>query len=307
MESMPFVSILIPTRENEKDLLDCLESIDNLDYPLEKTEIIVWDNHSSYESKKNVKDTIDHLTRERQRRIEFIENFKNSGVYTSRNELIKRIQPQSQFVLSLDDDVILPPQFLRELIPVINQNPSIGIIGPRIVYDTYPTETAHGAGFINWWFGKYKDVDARKAIECDYVIGCCMIIRRTTIDEIGNFDLDYFTSHGEVDYCLRAKKNGYKILYWPSLTVRHRVEKGGTQTPERLYYIFRNKLLVIKRNAPLPQKWISLFIYFVFWIPKSVNESIAKHRGVNATELMVILRGIIDGWRNKTGKKIKRF
>jgi len=190
------------------------------------------------------------------------------------------------------------------LLSVFQQDSSIGIIGPRTVFDDASSETAHGAGYVNWWLGRYTDVDAKQAMECDYVIGCCMLIKRDVIKEIGGFDRDYYTSHGEVDFCLKAKTKGYKTLYHPRVKVRHRVERGGTKTPERMYYIFRNKLFVIKKNFSLPQKWISLTLYLLFWFPKSIIDSIRRNKRLDFQEMKIILKAMTDGWLNRTGRRM---
>jgi GT2 family glycosyltransferase len=303
MDLTPVISILIPTRNNENDLIDCLNSILNLDYDLEKIEIIVWDNNSRDEAKKKIKTYLSAITNEKQMKAQFIESDDNYGVYTSRDELFKLVSQDSEFVLSIDDDVILPPQLFKDTLPLFETNYSIGIIGPKTVYDKAPSETAHGAGFINWWLGQYSTKDARETVECDYVIGCCMLIRKSVIDEFGGFDHDYYTSHGEVDFCLKAKKKGYKIIYQPGVSVRHRVEKGGTKTSERVYYVFRNKLLVIKKNAPIPQKWISLALYSLFWLPKGILDSIIRNRGMNSQEIKTIFTGMMDGWLGRGGRR----
>jgi GT2 family glycosyltransferase len=300
----PFVSILIPTRNNEKDLIDCLGAIKALDYDLGCIEIIIWDNNSSTEGKKKIRSVLFDISRKRMLRIEFIERTANYGVYTSRDELFKRVSPDAEFVLSIDDDVILPSQLFRELLPLFQEDNSIGIIGARTVYDNALSETAHGAGFVNWWLGHYSTKDTRELLECDYVIGCCMLIRKSVIDEIGGFDRDYYTSHGEVDFCLKAKQLGNKILYYPGLSVRHRVERGGTKTLERTYYVYRNKLFVIKKNAPLPQKWISLGLYCLLWLPKGILDSIIRNRGTNFQEIKTILSGMMDGWLGRGGKRV---
>ena len=299
----PFVSILIPTRNNEKDLVDCLGSIKALDYDLGRIEIIIWDNNSSTEEKEKIKSFLCDISRERKLRTKFIENTANFGVYTSRDKLFKRVSPDTEFILSIDDDVILPSQLFRDLFPLFQQDNSIGIIGPRTVYDDTPSETAHGAGFINWWFGQYFTKDAKASLDCDYVIGCCMVIKRSVIDEIGGFDRDYYTSHGEVDFCLRAKKKGYKIIYYPGVSVRHKVAKGGTRTPDRVYYVYRNKLFVIKKNAPIPQKWISLGLYSLFWLPKAILDSIIRNKRTNSQEAKMIFRAMLDGWLSKGGRR----
>lgn len=303
MSSDPYLSILIPTRDNEKDLIDCLDSIGHLDYPFDKIEIVIWDNNSRQESKDKVKQFLSNMTNEKPRQVEFIEHNDNYGVYTSRNELCKRVGSDAQFILSIDDDVILPSQFFEGLLPVFQEDSSVGIIGPRTVFDDDPSKTAHGAGLVNWWLGRYSDVDAKNVMECHYVIGCCMLIRRGVIDTIGGFDRDYYTSHGEVDFCLKAKKKGYKIIYYPDVVVRHRVDRGGTQTAERRYYLYRNKLFVIKKNAPIPQKWISLFLYSLFWFPKAIIDSFLRNKRIDSQEIMIISRAMADGWLNRTGPR----
>jgi GT2 family glycosyltransferase len=303
MHQQPYISILIPTQNNEEDLIDCLNSIRTLDYPYDKIEVIIWDNDSRQESINRIAPILPQIREEKNIRVEFIQHNDNYGVYTSRDELFKLVGPDSEFILSIDDDVILPSHICSKLLPLFQRDSSIGIIAPRTVYADSPSETAHGAGFINWWLGRYRTLDARKPVKCDYVIGCCMFIKKSVIDEIEGFDRDYYTSHGEVDFCLKAKNKGYKVVYHPGVSVRHRVEKGGTKTPERVYYVFRNKLFVIKKNAPFPKKWISLALYSLFWLPKGLLDSIIRNRGLNSQEIKTILRGMMDGWLGRGGKR----
>lgn len=301
----PFTSILIPTRNNETDLIECLRSIMDLNYDLNQIEIIIWDNNSNSESKQKVRNAFPSFSDEPMPRVHFLENSDNYGVYTSRDQLLKRIDPDGQLILSIDDDVILPPELLSEILPLFQEDPALGIVGPRIVYDDSPSETAHGAGFVNLWLGQYSTKDARNPVECDYVIGCCMLIRKSVVDGIGGFDPDYFTSHGEVDFCLRAKKKGYKVLYYPGVSVRHRVARGGTRTLERIYYVYRNKLFVIKKNASLAQKWFCLGLYSLFWVPKAIIDSFVHHKRFDFREINTILNAVMDGWLNRGGRRVQ--
>ena len=299
----PLISILIPTRNNENDLIDCLASIASLAYDHDKIEIIIWDNNSEPGSKGKVRHFLNGFGKKKFERTVLIEHNSNLGAFNSRDELLKHVNPDVNIILSIDDDVILPTQLLSETLSVFQKDSAIGIIGPRTVYDEMPSETAHGAGFINWWLGKYSTKDAREPLECDYVIGCCMFIKKSMVDEIGGFDHDYYTSHGEVDFCLRAKRRGYKILYHPGIIVRHRVDRGGTQTLERMYYTYRNKLFVIKKNVPIPQKWISMGLYSLFWFPKAIVDSTIRNKRVLSREIKTILRAMTDGWLNRGGKR----
>ena len=96
---------------------------------------------------------------------------------------------------------------------------------------------------------------------------------------------------------------GYKVLYYPEVKVKHRVERGGTRIPQRMYYVYRNKLFVIRKNAPLPQKWISLGLYSLFWLPKSLLESVIRNRRTDSEEIQTIIKAMADGWRNRGGKR----
>jgi hypothetical protein len=234
--------------------------------------------------------------------LNMIQSEENLGVYTSRDELFKRVNPDTDYVLSIDDDVFLPGDCLTVLIKSLQHHPEAGIVGPRTVYDSSPEVTAHGAGFVNLWVGRYSDIETDSMVECDYVVGCCMLIKEKVISDLKGFDRDYYTSHGEVDFCLRAKKKGYKIFYDPGVIVRHNVAIGGTKTLERIYYLYRNKLLVIRKNASLLQKVTSFPLYTIFWIPKMIMDSILFHRGIRLDEWLVMFKAVRHAIINRVGK-----
>lgn len=296
------VSVVIPTINNCDDLIHCLSSIKNLNYSKKEVEIIVWDNGSNDGSQEKIEYLFQEMTRENYFNLKLVESRENLGVYTSRDELFKRVDVNAQYILSIDDDVVLPNTGLSDMLKVFDQIPNAGIVGPRVVYFEYPDETQHGAGFVNLWLGKYSEIDSTELIECDYTIGCCQLIRKEVANRLQGFDRDYYTSHGEVDFCLKSKKIGYKVFYQPEVVVKHKVDKGGTRTIERLYYLYRNKIFVIKKNANLLQKVTSLGLYAIFWIPKILLDCAIYNKGININELRLIFKAIFHGIKNKRGK-----
>lgn len=302
INEQPFVSIVIPTLNMREDIINCLNSIRRVEYPKKRMEIIIWDNGSTDGTQGEVGRMFMEMEKEGWKVLNMIQSKENLGVYTSRDELFKRVNPGTDYVLSIDDDVFLPSDSLNILIKYLHDHSDAGIIGPRTVYDMNPNETAHGAGFVNLWLGRYSETNAGSLVECDYVIGCCMLIKSEVVSKLKGFDRDYYTSHGEVDFCLRAKKKGYKIFYDPGVIVRHNVTRGGTKTPERIYYIYRNKLLVIRKNASPLQKVISLSLYTIFWIPKMIMDSILFHRGIKLDEWLVMLKAVRHAIINRVGK-----
>ncbi len=300
--SNPLISIVIPTLNGKKDIVKCLHFIRRLDYPNKNIEIIIWDNGSTDGTQEEISRIFAEMKKEGWNELNIIQSKVNLGGFTTRDELFKRINPNTDYVLNIDDDVFLPDNCLTVLIRSLQQNPGAGIIGPRTVYDSSPEVTAHGAGFVNLWVGRYSDIDTGSLVECDYVIGCCMLIKKEVISNIKGFDRDYYTSHAEVDFCLRAKKKGYKILYNPGIIVRHNVARGGTKTLERIYYLYRNKLLVIRKNATLLQKVTSFPLYTICWVPKMIMDSILFHRSIKLDEWLVMFKAVRHAIINRVGK-----
>ncbi len=297
-----FVSIIIPTLNSKIELTKCFHSIRSLDYPKKFMEIIIWDNGSTDGTQGEINRNFAEMKKEGWKRLNMIQSETNLGGFTSRDELFNRVDKNADYVLNIDDDVLLPVDTLNTLLGVFHSDSKVGIVGPRTVYDMRPDMTAHGAGFVNLWIGRYRDIDASSLMECDYVIGCCMLIKKDVISELNGLDRDYYTSHGEVDFCLRAKKKGYKIFYYPGIIVRHDVEIGGTKTLERIYYLYRNKLLVIRKNASPLQKIICFSLYTTCWVPKMIFDSIRFHRGIRLKEWQVMLKAARHAIINRVGK-----
>jgi GT2 family glycosyltransferase len=302
MTDLPIVSIIIPTLNSQEDIIKCINSIRALDYPKKNLEVIIWDNGSTDGTQASIRHIFNEMGVAGWRRLEMIQSEVNLGGFTTRDELFKHVNPDANYVLNIDDDVFLPIDCLTVLIRNLQQYPEAGIVGPRTVYDSSPEVIAHGAGFVNLWIGRYTDIDTGSLVECDYIIGCCMLIEKKVISDINGFDRDYYTSHAEVDFCLKAKKKGYKVLYDPRIVVRHNVARGGTKTLERTYYLYRNKLLVIRKHASPLQKAITLPLYTIFWIPKMIMDSLRFHRCIKLDEWLVMFKAVIHAITNRVGK-----
>ncbi|ODS31316.1 MAG: putative glycosyl transferase [Candidatus Scalindua rubra] len=298
----PFVSIIIPTLNRKRDIIKCLHFLRRLEYPKKHMEVIIWDNGSMDGTQAEVNRIFKEMEKDGWKGLNMIQSEENLGGFTSRDELFKRIDTNADYVLNIDDDVFLSSDSLTILMRTLQDHSEAGIIGPRTVYEWKPDETAHGAGFVNLWLGRYGEIDAISLIECDYVIGCCMLIKSEVVSKLKGFDRDYYTSHGEVDFCLRARKKGYKIFYDPGVVVRHNVARGGTKTLERIYYLYRNKLVVIRKNATLLQKVTSLSLYTIFWVPKMIMDSMWFHRGIKLDEWLVMLKAVRHAIINRVGK-----
>jgi GT2 family glycosyltransferase len=297
----PLITIFIPTQNRKSDLLECLHSLQKLDYPKERLEIIVWDNCSHDGTAEAIETKFQEMEKEGWLNLQIIKSQENIGPYVPYNEALLKEEGSTEYILGIDDDVVLEEQSLKKMIGVVNLQDNVGIVGGCIVYYDFPDKTVTSAGFINGWLGKYRSLTASELRECDYVIGCGWLINRKLFQEIGGFDPDYFTMHWEMDFCVRAKKKGYKVFYQPQAKIRHKISQQKKR--DGLYYLYRNKLLFIIKNAPFFQKITSLLLYSLFWPPKILIDSIIKNKGINIKEIKIILKAVSDGITGKAGKQ----
>ena len=100
--------------------------------------------------------------------------------------------------------------------------------------------------------GRTGDLCEGPARETDVVSGCVMLIRRSVFDGIGLFDERYFYSFEDIEFCLRARRAGHRILLVPQALAYHEGHQSiGAASASRLYYAARNHLLLAQSALPL--------------------------------------------------------
>jgi len=302
MATVPVVLVLIPTRNNRVELLQTIESLRGLDYPKNRMELLVFDNGSSDGTCDRIRELYGHLEREGWLRLIIEQSPRNLGAFGGRAEALSRATGlQADFILSLDDDVVLEPQALTVLLQAMEE-PTVGVVGARIVYADALDEAASGAGYLNRWLGTFYQLTPRSRTVCDFVSTCGCLIRREAFEAVGGFDRDYFTSHGDVDLCIKIGAQGYTILYEPEAVIRHKVARGGTRTPERVYYVYRNKLLLLRKHLPWRWRPAVFALYGALWLPKLLSSSVAHHRGMYGAEIRAILLAMLDAALDRRGE-----
>jgi GT2 family glycosyltransferase len=300
-ERIPAVSVLIPTRNNSAELLACIESLRQIEYPKERLEIVVFDNGSRDETEPAVQALYGKMEPEGWWRLALEASAENLGAFGGRAAAFRALDSRSDFVLSLDDDVELLPDALARLARAAADS-RVGVVGARIVYRDSPAETASAAGDFDARFGRFRERRPATATDCDFVSSCGCLIRRGVMDALGGFDGSFFTSHGDVDLCLRAKRLGYAVRYEPAAVIRHRVARGGTRTPERVYYGYRNKLILLRRHVPRRWRPLVWTLYATAWLPWILADSLRHHHGFAPAEIRAILLAVLDGVRCRQGR-----
>ncbi len=296
----PKVSIIILNWNGWKNTLECLESLYQIDYS--SFEIILVDNGSKDGSVEKIKEYADGKIKVVSKFFQFntfnkplclikptspaqfkkelilIQNKENRGFVEGVNIGLQLAQKQTtDYMLLLNNDIVVDKKFLSELIDLAEKSPKIGVAGPTIYYyDRSSTIDFAGEDLTIWKVkGKEYITKSAKPREVDKIEGSCMLIRRSLLDKIGVLYPKFWAYWEETDLCFRAKKAGFKVMYQPKSMVWHKVASslGGENNSVRQYLLNRNRFLFATRNLNLGNqvKFLVYFFGFEFWLKTAVE------------------------------------
>ncbi len=296
----PVVTVVLLTWNRRRDVLEALDGVARLDYPADRLEVLVRDNGSGDGTEAAVRDWMATAGKVL-RRAEVFADGANLGAAGGRNFLAARASADSDFLFLLDDDAVPEPGCLRAMVTLALADGRVGVVGSRVAADHDPRRLLGQAGMIDWRLVRFRERPARAPVDCDYVSSCSLLLRREAFTATGGFDEEYVVYHEDVDFCVRARRAGWRVVFEPRVGVRHKVPPQKARSPHRLYYLFRNKLLflhkhVAPRRHPLP--WL---LYGLAWPVLLFAQSVVANRGVRPAELRTIARAVGDGLRGVRG------
>jgi GT2 family glycosyltransferase len=175
-----------------------------------------------------------------------------------------------QFLL-LNNDALLVPGALEPLRRSIT--PGVAAVCPMIV-DAKSGRVWSVGGVIHWrrgltgsnFHGARPEDVPHASTECDFGSAACLLLSAAAVGEVGLFDETYFAYWEETDWCVRARRAGFRIVTSPLSTAIH---EGGVSTSAqaRLYFMVRNCLLFMRRHASRRQLATFTPTFFLWSIP----------------------------------------
>jgi GT2 family glycosyltransferase len=224
------LSIVIVNYNTEKLLEGCLESI----YAgANGTPFDVWvvDNHSRDRSVEMVKSRFP--------KVKLVENESNLGFSRANNMVIA--QSASEYILLLNPDTLVIDDSIDKMIRFMDEHPEVGISGCKVLNADRTLQLACRRSIptpkvaffrltgLSKLFPKsqavaqynltYKDPD--ETHEVDAVSGAFLMIRRKAVEDVGLLDERFFMYGEELDWCLRAKRAGWAVMYHPRAEIIH--------------------------------------------------------------------------------------
>ena len=273
MSKKPFVSIIVLTWNGIKDTLLVLQDIAKLDTKGLKAETLVVDNGSTDE-------TVKTLENYRLPNMDFrlIKTGENLGFAGGNNVGIKNaLRRGADFVILLNNDVILKNNLLTALVKIAQKDPRIGLISPKMYFakgfefhkNRYKEEDKgkviwYAGGVIDWEniYSSHRGVDEvdkgqyDKQVETDFANGACVLIRKEVFRKVGYLDDGFFLYWEDADFSEKAKRLGFKVVYTPRTCLWHKVSSsaGGSGSPSNDYFLVRNRFIFGMRYASFRTK-----------------------------------------------------
>ena len=209
----------------------------------------------------------------------------------------------ADYILLLNNDVRVPSNMPSALIATAEADPHIAVVGPKIYYADEPRRLQSVGGTLNWRTmhvqligqGELDQGQYDCAKEVDFVSGCAMLIRAQAWYAIGEFDPAYFLYYEEVDWCLRARRDGWKVMCIPCAAVWHADQTSTGAEPGLVtYYTTRNRLLLAQRYA---DRWTRLTIYvdMLQRAGQGMYNLLASHRRSEAVATLRAVRDFVSG------------
>jgi GT2 family glycosyltransferase len=262
----PLVSIISINYKQASVTCEMLASLRQVTYP--NYEVIVVDNASPEAEVQPIADQFPE--------VQLIRSAENLG-FAGGNNLGIAVA-KGKYLLFLNNDTEVDPGFLEPLVELFETNPKAGIASPKIIF--YGTDNLiqyAGCGGINPWTGRSVTFGLMEKDEGQHNVssptplihGAAMMVPMEVIRKVGLMPELYFLYYEELDWCEMIKRGGYESHYVAQGTVYHKESASvGQGSVLRTYYMYRNRLLYIRRNSSGMRFWSGMLFFLFVAVPK---------------------------------------
>lgn len=238
------------------------------------------------------RETAEQVEEQGEADIYLIDTGENAGFAAGNNVALRFVlkRGDADYIWLLNTDTVVDPGALKAMVDVGERQPDVGMLGAKLVYRERPNIIQFvGGGSVVPWRGftdtlgdGQEDIGQwNREIELDYITGASLLARRQTIEEVGLMDERYFLYSEEVDWCIRARQQGWRLVYAPGSKVYHK--GGGTVghgTQLHDYYSLRSMLLLVQKFSPALLPLTLIYSMYRCLGPKVIRMQAGRLRAV---------------------------
>jgi len=237
----------------------------------DELEVIVVDNGSD----------IDHTAEWRNKypAVKFIRSEENLG-FAGGNNIGLRAAAGDYFFL-VNNDTEFTPDLAEKLAAVLDEHPEVGMVSPKIKYFSNKNLIQY-AGYtpLNFYTcrnsciglheedkGQYDNYIGPTA----YCHGSAMMVRKKAIETAGLMNENFFLYYEELDWCEHIKRAGYQAWVCTTALIYHKESVSvGKKSRLKEYFMNRNRILFIRRNAPVLKKSVFYVYFLLLVVPRNL-------------------------------------
>ncbi|KKS98544.1 MAG: glycosyltransferase [Candidatus Gottesmanbacteria bacterium GW2011_GWA2_43_14] len=261
---MKNISVIILHFGKYQDTAECLDSIKSADKNMLNVKVFLVNN--------GTKDNFSQY-----KNIIVIRNNKNLGFAAGINRGLREAlkDKRTSHFLILNNDTVLPADYFEKI-----AGTDFDITGAVVNFKNAEDEDVYDyGGSINYFTGRTnhleKNIAEKTDFYPDYVSGCCMIVSRPVLETTGLFDERFFFYFEDVDYCLRAKKAGYRVGVNQNVTVKHKLSSAiGRWSDKAIYYNLVSNFKIVNKHFGLNR--LSAWMYLSLLTVKIIWDKISK-------------------------------
>ncbi len=264
----PKVAAIVVSHNSEPTLERCLQGLTAQDYSLDT--IVLVDSGSADQ---------EYLRRLEKKYSFQLQLKENIGFAKANNLGFEKILSNTRFVLFVNPDLFLPPDFVSKALTICDNDSAIGIVSGKLFgYDLKhdkPSGRIDSTGILRKWYGRWYDRGQGETDTQQYdrpesmpaLCGALLFCRYQALHSLAGsvFDPDFFLYKEDIELSLRMRKFGWKLLYHPELSAYHC--RGWNNERAEMAYKLRkiaaqSEILLYKKH-PSPYILWALFKYFL--------------------------------------------
>jgi len=284
MKKIPLVYIIVLNYNGHRDTIRCIKSLNCISYS--NFRIVIVDNLSTDNSRdkiisylKNYKIKFNFYnspelaikSKNKKHIISIIQSQFNGGYGFGNNIGLKHsIENNADYMLIINNDTIVEPEFLEPMVNSCENNQNIGIASGKICYLNAPDIIWFNGGKFTPTLAKVvhydyneKNIGQTSIKPISFITGCMWLLPRKIVKEVGLINEEYFMYLEDLEYCQRVLNKGFTLKVFSESIIYHKVGSttGGKHSSLSVFYRTKNMNKYLLNYIVLPSKIIAIIMF----------------------------------------------